>query len=107
VISFGVKLRTREFGVRMELGSGREAIARMVVKQGIRQISIGLCCGLVLALVAAVVLSSLFVGFARSDYDAWVYLGTLTTLAAVAAVALLIPARRAAKVDPMVALRVE
>jgi ABC-type antimicrobial peptide transport system permease subunit len=78
-----------------------------VLGQGARQISIGLACGGALAIAAAGVLSSMFVGFARSSYDAWVYVGALTSLAVVALVALLIPAWRAAKVDPIVALRTE
>ena len=105
VISFAVKLRTREFGVRMALGADRRAIARMVFGQGVRQISIGLGVGALLAVAAAGALSSMFFGFGRTSYDAWIYVGVLALLTSVAGAALLIPARRAAKVDPMVALR--
>ena len=107
VVSFSVKLRTREFGVRMALGADRRRIARMVLAQGVRQISIGVGVGLLLALSASVVLSSMLIGFGRSGYDAWIYAGVVLLLASVAGAALLIPARRAAKVDPMVALRAE
>ena len=107
VISFAVKLRTREFGVRMALGATRSTISRMVFGQGVRQISIGLGVGALLAVGASVMLSSMFVGFGRSSYDAWIYVGVLALLASVAGAALLLPARRAAKVDPMVALRAE
>lgn len=107
VISFRVKLRTREFGVRMALGAERGTITRMVVGQGLRQIAIGLLCGATLAVAAAILLSSMFIGFARSSYDGWIYFGALTSLAVVAGFALLIPARRAANVSPMAALRTE
>lgn len=107
VISFAVKMRTREFGVRMALGADRRTISRMVFKQGVRQISIGLGVGALLAIGASAMLSSMFVGFGRSAYDAWIYIGVLGLLASVAGAALLIPARRAANVSPMVALRAE
>lgn len=107
VVSFAVKLRTREFGVRMALGAERTTIMRMVFGQGVRQISIGLGVGAVLALGASALLSSMFVGFGKSGYDVWIYVGVLSLLATVAGAALLIPARRAAQVNPMVALRAE
>jgi predicted permease len=107
VISFAVKLRTREFGVRMALGADRRAIARMVFWQGVRQISIGLGVGALLAVAAAAVLNSMFLGFGRTSYDAWIYAGVLALLTSVAGAALLIPARRASRVEPTVALRAE
>lgn len=107
VISFAVKLRTREFGVRMALGADRRTITRMVFRQGVGQIAIGLGVGVLLAVGASALLSSMFVGFGRSGYDAAIYVGVLALLAAVAGAALMIPARRAAKVNPMVALRAE
>jgi putative ABC transport system permease protein len=107
VISFTVKLRTREFGVRLALGAHRAAITRMVVLQGVRQISIGLSVGAVLAVLAAAFLRSMFIGFGHSAYDVWIYVGVLMLLASVAGMALFIPARRAANVDPMVALRAD
>ncbi|MEO5960527.1 MAG: ABC transporter permease [Opitutaceae bacterium] len=107
VISFAVKLRTREFGVRMALGADRGTITRMVFGQGARQVSVGLGAGVLLAVGASAVLSSMFVGFGRSAFDLWIYLAVVALLSGVGAAALLIPARRAAKVDPMVALRAE
>lgn len=107
VVSFAVKLRTREFGVRLALGATRSIITRMVLSQGVRQIRIGLALGALLAVAASAVLSSMFFGFGRSGHDAWIYAGVLALLAGVAGAALFIPARRAAKVDPMVALRAE
>lgn len=107
VISFAVKLRTREFGVRMALGADRGTITRMVFGQGARQVSVGLGAGVLLAVGASAVLSSMFVGFGRSAFDLWIYLAVVALLSGVGTAALLIPARRAAKVDPMVALRGE
>jgi ABC-type antimicrobial peptide transport system permease subunit len=107
VVSFAVKLRTREFGVRLALGATRSMITRMVVGQGVRQLRVGLAVGALLAVAASVVLSSMFFGFGRSGQDWHIYAGVLALLAAVAGAALFIPARRAAKVDPMVALRAE
>jgi putative ABC transport system permease protein len=104
VVSFGVKLRTREFGVRMALGATRQMITRMVVTQGLRQLSIGLGIGGLLAVAAATLLNSALIGF---GHDLWIYSSVLVLLAVVAGAALAIPARRAAKVDPMIALRAE
>ena len=107
VISFAVRLRTREFGVRLALGATRSMIVRMVLGQGVRQIRIGLGVGTLLAIGVSALLSSMFFGFGRSGHDWLIYAGVLALLAGVAGVALFIPARRAAKVDPMVALRAE
>lgn len=107
VISLTVRLRTREFGLRMALGADQRAITRMVIGEGVGQISIGLSFGVLSALAAAMVLSAMFFNFARSVWDVWIYVGVLSLLAVVAGGALWVPARRAAKVDPMVALRAE
>lgn len=107
VISFGVKQRTREFGVRMAVGANRGMFTRMVMVQGVKQLSIGLGIGVVLAVGAAAVLSAIFLNFGGSSHDVWIYAGASGLLALVAGTALLIPARRAARVDPMEALRNE
>lgn len=107
VISFAVRLRTREFGVRLALGATRSMIVRLVVGQGVREIRIGLAVGALLALGVSALLGSMFFGFGRSGHDWMIYAGVLVLLAGVAGVALFIPARRAARVDPMVALRAE
>lgn len=107
VVAFSVRTRTREFGVRMALGASRRDILQLVVGGGLRQLSYGLGGGVLLALGASATLSSMFVGFGRSAYDVWIYLAVVALLAGVGAAALFIPARRAAKVDPMVALRAE
>jgi len=107
VVSFGVRLRTREFGVRLALGVTRRTITRLVLADGARQLRVGLAVGALLAVAAAILLRSMFFGFGDSGSAWWVYVGVLLLLAGVAGAALLLPARRAAKVDPMVALRVE
>lgn len=107
VVAFAVKLRTREFGVRLALGATRSMITRLVLKDGSRQLRIGLAAGGMLALGAATLLRSMFFGFGQAGSGWWIYAGVLALLAGVAGAALLIPARRAAKVDPMVALRCE
>ncbi|WP_415907236.1 ABC transporter permease [Oleiharenicola sp. Vm1] len=107
VVSFGVRLRTREFGVRLALGATRATITRLVLRDGVRQLRVGLVAGVLLAVAAATVLTSMFFGFGQTGNEWWVYVGVLTVLAGVAAAALLLPARRAAQVDPLVALRTE
>ena len=107
VVAFSVKSRTREFGVRLALGCSPREIVSLVVKSGLKEIAVGLGAGVVLALGASVMLSSMFVSFGRSAYDLWIYAAVVALLTGVALLALLIPARRAAKVDPMVALRTE
>ncbi len=107
VISFSVKTRTRELGVRIALGATRRDILRLIVGQGLRQIALGLGAGVVSALGVSAVLGSLFTGFGRSSYDIGIYLGVVALLAGVATAALLIPALRATRVDPLIALRAE
>lgn len=107
VVAFSVKSRTKEFGVRMALGASRREILRLVVAGGLRQISIGIGAGIIMALGASAMLSSMFLDFGRSAYDGWIYLAVVVLLAGVAVAALAIPARRAASVSPMEALRCE
>ncbi len=109
VMSFSVSQRTQEFGVRMALGANDGRILGMVLKQGVAQIAIGLTLGLGFALSIAMVAgngiqSTLFGVSARDPltYGAVVGLVTLVSL-----VATLVPARRATRVDPMIALRAE
>ena len=109
VMSFAVSRRTQEFGIRMALGAERRDILRMVMAQGGRQLALGavLGIGLALALVqlgGAAVASFLYHVNPR---DPLVYLGVVGLLALAMAMACFFPARRATKVDPMVALRHE
>ncbi len=107
VISLGVKLRTREFGVRLAIGATRNDLLRLVLKQGVKMVAVGLGVGVVLAIAASMLLRSILPGFAPSSYGPWIYGGVVALLASVGGAALLIPARRAAQSDPLEALRAE
>ena len=109
VQSFSVNQRTQEFGVRMALGANDGRILGMVLKQGVVQVGIGLMLGLGVALAIATVAgrgiqNTLFGVGAR---DPLTYASVALLVAAVSLVATLVPARRATRVDPMVALRAE
>lgn len=103
VVAFNVAQRTREIGVRMALGAGRREILGMVLGQGFRIISIGLGVGLLLAIGAAQALESQLTGL--SPMDPVSFGGTTLILLAVALTACALPARRAAGLDPLTALR--
>ena len=105
VISYGVAQRTREFGVRLSIGASRRDIASMVLNQGSRLIGVGLSIGLVGALVSARLFQSLLFGIGARD--PLTFTGVILLLGTVAVLACLIPALRAAGVDPIVALRDE
>jgi putative ABC transport system permease protein len=104
VIAFSVNQRTQEFGIRMALGAQRGSVLTMVLRQGISLVLIGLAIGMAGALALTRALTTLLFGVQPTD--ALTYLAVSMVLVAVAAAACLIPARRAASVDPMVALRV-
>jgi putative ABC transport system permease protein len=104
LMSFSVGRRTAELGVRMALGSQREQVLSLVVKQAMRQLGLGLAVGLLLAFAVAKVVSSVF-GVAGSDPVIFVTISLI--LVGVGLLASLLPARRATQVDPLVALRHE
>ena len=105
VIAFLVAQRTQEIGVRMALGAARTDILRLVMRRSLRLIVAGLAVGLVAALAASRVLSSLLFGVGPRDPVTY---GAVTmVLMVVAVAATLVPARSASKVDPAVALRSE
>ncbi|MEO5897212.1 MAG: ABC transporter permease [Vicinamibacterales bacterium] len=104
VIAFSVNQRTQEFGVRMALGAPRASVLTLVLRQGLTLVVIGLAIGMAGALVLTRVMTTLLFGVEPTD--ALTFLAVSMVLVGVAAVACLVPARRAASVDPMVALRV-
>jgi predicted permease len=105
VMAYSVTRRTNEIGVRMALGASRTKILRLVLEQGLMTAAIGIAVGIVASVAVTRTISSLLFGLSAMDPVTFVGVGLL--LAAVALLASYIPARRAAKVDPMVALRYE
>ncbi len=105
VITFSVLQRTREFGIRSALGAGRGDILRLVLGQGTLLIAIGLGLGLVLALASGRIMKAQLFGIAANDPVTLA--GTAALLAVVAMIAAALPAVRATRVDPLVALREE
>jgi len=105
VLSYSVSWRTQEIGIRMALGAKRTDVLRMVVRQGMTMTLIGLALGL----VGVIALSRVMVGmlYGVSPTDPLTFAGVSIVLLIVALLACLIPARRATRVDPIVALRSE
>jgi predicted permease len=105
VMSYFVARRTSEIGVRMALGATRSSVINLVLRGAFSQIILGLCLGIPAALFAGHMMTSLLYGV--SGYDPLALLGATLVLGLCAAIAGFIPARRAASVDPMRALRTE
>lgn len=105
VVAFSMRQRTREFGIRMVLGATKGSIVQSVLGSGMRQVGIGLAAGLLLALPAGFFFRHFVGNSSVFDWSTYAISGLLLTLAALCAY--YVPARRAMKVDPMVALRYE
>ena len=105
VVSFMVGRRTQEIGIRMTLGAQRSAVLRMVLANGLTLAAVGLAVGLTVSLAATPLLRSLLIGV--SPWDPTTFVAICVALCAATVVASWVPASRATRVDPVVALRHE
>jgi putative ABC transport system permease protein len=105
VISYGVSQRTREIGIRMALGAARGDVLSLVVSEGMKLLLLGVVAGAISSLLLTPVLSGLLFGVSPRDPVA--FAASAVFLAAVALLACYVPAWRASRIDPMVALRYE
>jgi len=105
VMAYSVSRRTREIGLRMALGAGRRDVLRMVARRGVSLVTLGMLLGTAAALALTRMMATLIYGV--SSTDPLTFAGAVGLLAAVAAVACLLPAFRATRIDPVVALRDE
>jgi putative ABC transport system permease protein len=104
-MSYTVARRTHEVGIRIALGAGRRQVLGMVLREGMRTIAVALLIGLLVAVAASRLLSSQLFGVSATDPVTFATVPLV--LAVVAFVACYLPARRASRVDPIVALRAE
>ena len=105
VIAYSVSQRTHELGLRMALGAGRAGVLAMIIREGLVTATIGIVAGLGAAALATRLMSDLLVGI--TPRDPLTFGGGAVLLLMIAAAASYLPARRATRVDPMVALRAE
>jgi predicted permease len=105
VVAFATRQRAREIGIRMALGAQKSDVLKLVVGQGLKLTLIGIAVGIAGALVLSRMLGSMLYGVQPADAPTFISVSLILT--AVALVACYIPARRAAKIDPMAALRYE
>jgi putative ABC transport system permease protein len=105
VVAHAVAQRTHEIGVRMALGAAIGDVVNLVVRQGFTPVAVGLAVGLAAGLAVSRLMSSVLYGVTATDPVT--YVSVVGILAAVALLACAVPARRAARVDPLLALRAE
>jgi putative ABC transport system permease protein len=105
VISYAVSQRTRELGIRIALGAQRERVVRLVIGQGLTLTLVGIVFGVVGAYALTRLIASLLFGVTSADPLTFTVVGIL--FMAVACLASYLPARRAAAVDPIIAMRAE
>lgn len=105
VIGYSVSRRTKEIGVRMAIGAEARDVSRLIMRQGLRVAGAGMVVGSAFAAIAGLAISGALYGISPVDPVAWI--GATSLLLSVAALANLVPARRAARVKPWLALRAE
>jgi ABC-type antimicrobial peptide transport system permease subunit len=105
ITSYQVNRRTNEIGIRMALGATRGNVTKMVLKQALRQVAFGMIIGIPLAILGEHLIASQFYGI--RSYDPLSFLLAIATLVCSATFAAVIPARRAASINPMRSLRNE
>jgi macrolide transport system ATP-binding/permease protein len=105
VMALSIAQRTREIGVRLSLGASARDVVGLVLRQGLRLVAIGVVLGLALAFGAARLMASQLVGV--SPFDAAAFGATITVVLATTALACLVPAQSAIRIDPLVAMRRE
>jgi macrolide transport system ATP-binding/permease protein len=105
VIAYSVARRTRDIGIRMALGARPSRVLGQVMRQGLALTAAGIAAGVVLAVIAARAVGGLLYGIGAADPLAW--LGAVLVVVVISTIANLVPARRASRIDPFVALRTE
>ncbi len=105
MIAYVVSLRTREFGLRLALGAQRQDVLRLVLSEGVRMAAVGVTAGVLASLLFSRFMQSLLFGV--SSYDPLTFFAVAALLTSIALLACYIPARRAMRLDPMLALRYE
>jgi putative ABC transport system permease protein len=103
VMSYSVIQRQQEIGIRMALGANRSSVTRMVVREGARLAALGIAIGISVALAMSHLISAFLVGVAPRDPAT--FFGASVLLLALALAACFVPARRASRVEPILALR--
>jgi putative ABC transport system permease protein len=105
VMNYAVSQRTREIGIRMSLGAGRSEILQMVISQGMRQAIAGILTGIAVAVLLSRLMVRMLFGIQPTDPFTFIGVSAILMLTALAAIA--IPARKALRIEPVIALRTE